>query len=34
VVITPSLWPVPDAYPLPGILNEEFIRFGSSRPPG
>src|SRR6516164_9106625 len=34
MVITPSLWPVPDAYPLSGILNDQLIRFGSSRPLG
>src|SRR6266581_875410 len=22
----PSLWPVPHAYPLPGILNDQLIR--------
>jgi len=30
MVITPSLWPVPDAYPLPGILNDQLIRFGKA----
>jgi hypothetical protein len=25
----PSLWLVPDAYPLSGILNDQLIRFGS-----
>ena len=27
----PSLWLVPEAYPLPGILNDQLIRFGSAR---
>ena len=26
----PSLRPVPHAYPLPGILNDQLIRFGSA----
>ena len=30
----PSLWSAPNAYPLPGSLNDQRIRFGSSRPSG
>jgi hypothetical protein len=26
----PSLWPVPHAYPLPGIRNDQLTRFGSA----
>src|SRR5437762_10440802 len=30
--MTPSLWPVPQAYPLPGITNDQLIWFGRARP--